>query len=67
MSSWLYRNGLATVSIHGDREQHAREHALRLFKSGRCRVMVATDVASRGLHIPNIRCVCACVRARARA
>ena len=42
------------TSIHGDRVQREREEALNLFKNGHCTVLVATDVASRGLDIPNV-------------
>lgn len=41
-------------SIHGDKSQREREEALRAFKRGETPVMVATDVASRGLDIPNV-------------
>jgi len=55
----LRANRIACTSIHGDRVQREREEALQLFKSGACTVLVATDVASRGLDIPN---VCAVVQ-----
>lgn len=42
------------TSIHGDRAQWEREEALKLFKSGRLPILVATDVAARGLDIPNV-------------
>lgn len=41
-------------SIHGDKSQKEREDALKLFKSGRTPILVATDVAARGLDIPNV-------------
>lgn len=44
---------IATPST-GDRSQPEREAALADFRHGRCRVLVATDVASRGLDIPNV-------------
>lgn len=43
--------------MHGDVPQHQREVALRKFKNGQLRVLVATDVASRGLDIPNVELV----------
>merc|ERR1712048_1101750 len=46
--------GFPACSIHGDKSQREREDALRSFKNGRTPVMVATDVASRGLDIPNV-------------
>merc|ERR1711862_656353 len=42
------------MGIHGDKSQREREEALRSFKRGITPVMVATDVASRGLDIPNV-------------
>ena len=45
------------ASIHGDRVQREREEALHYFKTGMCRVLVATDVASRGLDIPDVSVV----------
>ncbi|KAE9609708.1 hypothetical protein Lal_00006315 [Lupinus albus] len=49
---WLSRNGFAATAIHGDKVQMERERALRSFKSGDNPILVATDVASRGLDIP---------------
>lgn len=51
---FLYRNGQAAVSIHGDKAQAERERALGQFKSGMAPILVATDVAARGLDINNI-------------
>jgi ATP-dependent RNA helicase RhlE len=50
----LKRHGIRTAVIHGDRSQAERNTALRTFKHGSCRVMVATDVAARGLDIPGV-------------
>ncbi|AOT08925.1 DEAD/DEAH box helicase [Pseudoalteromonas luteoviolacea] len=50
-ASELNKDGLATLSIHGDKSQGARERALEQFKSGKTRVLVATDVAARGIDI----------------
>lgn len=50
----LCNKGFPACSIHGDKSQREREDALRSFKSGHTPVMVATDVASRGLDIPNV-------------
>ncbi|KAK4786121.1 hypothetical protein SAY86_002810 [Trapa natans] len=54
LESWLSRNGFPAVAIHGDKVQVERERVLRSFKSGTTPIMVATDVASRGLDIPNV-------------
>ena len=40
--------------LHGDITQHRREVSLKRFREGKCNVLVATDVASRGLDIPNV-------------
>jgi len=50
----LCAKGFPACSIHGDKSQREREDALKCFKNGRTPVMVATDVASRGLDIPNV-------------
>merc|ERR1719221_1008203 len=50
----LCQRGFPACSIHGDKSQREREDALRSFKNGITPVMVATDVASRGLDIPNV-------------
>ena len=50
----LCREEFPASSIHGDKSQREREEALRLFKSGRHPILVATDVAARGLDIPNV-------------
>ena len=50
----LSRDGYPATSIHGDRTQHEREEALKSFKMGRTPILVATDVASRGLDISNV-------------
>ena len=54
LSSDLCLRGLAVQSLHGDREQCDREQALGDFRTGRVRVLVATDLASRGLDVSDI-------------
>jgi ATP-dependent RNA helicase RhlE len=53
----LRRHEVKTVLIHGDRSQRQRQEALAAFAAGKADVVVATDVASRGLHVPAARCV----------
>jgi len=53
----LHSAGVPVTAIHGDRTQQEREEALAAFKSGDNPVMVATDVAARGLDIPNVALV----------
>lgn len=45
LEDFLYREGYACTSIHGDRSQRDREEALHQFRSGRCPIMVATAVS----------------------
>ena len=45
------RSGLRSAAIHGDRSQAQRERALAAFQAGRLDVLVATDVAARGIHV----------------
>ncbi len=45
---------IRTEALHGNKSQSAREKSLDRFRSGRARVLVATDIASRGIDVPNI-------------
>ncbi|SIT85004.1 ATP-dependent RNA helicase RhlE [Yoonia rosea] len=53
----LENKGFAAASIHGNKSQGQRQRALDAFKAGKTRVLVATDVAARGLDIPDVRFV----------
>ena len=50
----LNRNGISAAMIHGDRSQSQRTAALAGFQQGRFRVLVATDLAARGIHVEDI-------------
>jgi ATP-dependent RNA helicase RhlE len=50
----LLRDGFAAAMIHGDRSQSQRTGALSGFEEGKFQVLVATDVASRGIHVNNV-------------
>ncbi len=50
----LVRDGFAAAMIHGDRSQSQRNGALAGFQQGRFKILVATDVASRGLHVDDV-------------
>ncbi|KAK4380733.1 hypothetical protein RND71_002595 [Anisodus tanguticus] len=54
LEHWLCMNGFPATAIHGDRTQQEREYALRSFKTGNTPILVATDVAARGLDIPHV-------------
>jgi len=53
----LDKRYLNAVPLHGDLSQAQRDHSMNLFKSGRTDVLVATDVASRGIDIVHVDCV----------
>lgn len=50
----LYQKGYKVESIHGERRQNERKRAIDSFKTGRSKVLIATDVAARGLDINNV-------------
>ncbi len=50
----LHRSGIPAEAIHGDKSQSARDQALRKFKDKSLRVLVATDIASRGIDIDRL-------------
>jgi superfamily II DNA/RNA helicase len=54
LSDKLNKRGVSSVAIHGNKSQSQRKNALQSFKNNHSRVMVATDVAARGLDIPNV-------------
>jgi superfamily II DNA/RNA helicase len=54
LASALVQEGVQAAAIHGDLRQSQREEALKRFTNGKLEVLVATDVAARGLHIDDI-------------
>ena len=50
----LVKEGIGAEAIHGNKSQNARERALAGFKAGRTRVLVATDIAARGIDIDDV-------------
>ena len=50
----LAAGGIAAAAIHGNKSQPQRERALAGFKSGHCRVLVATDIAARGIDVDGV-------------
>ena len=54
LATQLKREGVDAAAIHGDLRQTARERALRDFSGGKLPVLVATDVAARGIHVDDI-------------
>lgn len=53
----LYQNYWPVVAIHGDKVQHERDQAIRSLKSGETAILVATDVAARGLDVKDVMLV----------
>ncbi len=54
LAHYLEKQGIEATAIHGDKSQQQRTEALEAFKSGKARVLVATDVAARGLDIDDL-------------
>ena len=54
LAEYLDKNGLAAAAIHGNKSQNARTKALAEFKAGSVRILVATDIAARGLDIDQL-------------
>ncbi len=54
LAKYLDQQGIGAMAIHGNKSQSARERALSMFKSNKIRVMVATDIAARGLDIADL-------------
>lgn len=54
LSDHLENSGISSVAIHGNKNQAQRTRALKQFRDNKVKVMVATDVAARGLDIPNV-------------
>jgi ATP-dependent RNA helicase RhlE len=47
-------NGISTRAIHGNKSQGQRQNALQAFRDGKARVLIATDIAARGIDVPGI-------------
>lgn len=54
IAKYLNKTGIRTEAIHGNKSQNARQAALQNFKSRRTRILVATDIAARGIDIDNM-------------
>jgi len=54
LSDQLNRSGVRSEAIHGNKNHTQRQRALTLFKEGKVRILVATDVAARGIHVNNV-------------
>ncbi|MCF6263859.1 MAG: DEAD/DEAH box helicase [Xanthomonadales bacterium] len=57
LTKYLDARGISATAIHGNKSQAARTRALRDFKDGKMQVLVATDIAARGLDIDQLPCV----------
>ncbi|WP_321308935.1 DEAD/DEAH box helicase [Marinifilum fragile] len=54
LSKQLVKSGIKSDVIHGDKSQNYRSNAIKLFKSGKTKILVATDVAARGIDIKGV-------------
>ena len=57
VAKFLHREKFVTVVIEGDMSQHRREQSMARFRSGKADILVATDVASRGIDVPRVELV----------
>jgi len=55
--TYLNESGLSCEAIHGDKTQGSRNRALKKFRNGECKILVATDIAGRGLDIEDLNVV----------
>lgn len=53
----MARIGIETLSIHGEKDQNERLIAMKAFREGGCRILIATDVSARGIDIPDVSVV----------
>lgn len=54
LDDFLYNMGLPVTSMHSDRTQYEREHAMRAFRSGNAPILIATGVTARGIDVRNV-------------
>jgi len=54
LAKQLIKSGIQAESIHGNKRHVQRQRSLENFKKGKARVLVATDVAARGIHVDNV-------------
>lgn len=54
LAQQLHAHGISADSIHGNKSHPQRQRSLKRFKDGQARVLVATDVAARGIHVDNV-------------
>ena len=57
LAEWLGKQGVGVDALHGDMRQYIRQKVIRKFKSGALQVLVATDVAARGIDMSGLRLV----------
>ncbi|MFH0923077.1 MAG: DEAD/DEAH box helicase [Candidatus Micrarchaeota archaeon] len=53
----LFKTGLKTRMLHGDFDAERRDKAINAFRKGKTKIMIATDVAARGIHVPGLELV----------
>lgn len=57
LKSALERQGIESITIHGDKDQKAREKSMQSFRKGEQKTLIATDISARGIDIPNVEFV----------
>lgn len=53
----MERVGIATLTIHGEKDQEARSAVMKAFKEGACNILIATDISARGIDVPDVHYV----------
>lgn len=56
-AQYLSKQGFSAIAFHGGMDQDLRERALFRFSSGACNILVCTDLAARGLDLPEVDCI----------
>lgn len=54
VASAMERVNIETLTMHSDKEHKERLRVMKLFKEGKCRILIATDINARGIDIPNV-------------
>ncbi|KYG63782.1 hypothetical protein AZI86_13240 [Bdellovibrio bacteriovorus] len=50
----LERSEIASMTLHGEKDQTDRDEVMKAFRAGKCQILIATDVSARGIDVPNV-------------
>jgi ATP-dependent RNA helicase RhlE len=54
VADWLHRRSVPCAALHSDLSQKERDKAMGDFRDGKCRILIATDLAARGIDVPEV-------------